>query len=287
MQPINLTVDAFSGRQNPTIEIPRLAIKSFMELLGDNKLLSGALFPLPPRLGYRGLKIDIPAEFVIRYRIPNSLTIAADVPATHVSVLKGLLDFLKALLLAGEAILAEIVDILEGVLKWIRGSSPKVPALPKSPAGGCAYETLPYVPADWNDPAYIVTNNCYAYAANKRDIYPSKPQPGIATGAMFTPPPTGPDVAAAARRDGAHDAGDCFPPSEAPRSLVALVIWPGQDYHWYRKHASFWGHKPGSTMARNIDNSGTVITDPSTCDRGPYTIFHGYMLMPRSQRVAA
>ena len=258
-----------------------------MEFLGDNKLLSGASFPLPSRLGYRGLKIDVPPEFVMRYRIPSSLSVAADVPAAHVNIIKGILDILRALFLAGEAALGVIADLLEDILRWIRGSNPKSPAAPMNPAGNCPFETLPYLPADWNDPAYIKTNNCYAYASNKRDLYPDLPQPGIATGAMFTPPPTGPDVAAAAKRDGAHDAGDCFPAPEAPRSLVALVIWPGVDYHWYRKHATFWGHKPGSTMARNVDNSGAIVTDPSTCDRGPYTIFHGYMLMPRSQRVAA
>ena len=39
--------------------------------------------------------------------------------------------------------------------------------------------------------------------------------------------------------------------------LVALVIAPGWDFHWYRKGRNkYWSHKPGSTAVTNIDNSG-------------------------------
>jgi len=173
------------------------------------------------------------------------------------------------------------------IIEHLQRPNPPSGFIPPGPqAGPCAFEMLPFDAAPWNDPAFKPTNNCYAYAANKRASYPSKPQPGIGSGAMFSSL-TGPDVAAAAKRDGAHDVGDCFPDSEAPRMLVALVIWPGNDYHWYRKHPDCWGHKPGSTDARNVDSSGVVITNPETCNRGPYTEFHGYMLIPKSQKVAA
>jgi hypothetical protein len=145
---------------------------------------------------------------------------------------------------------------------------------------------LPYDPDPWNASDYIRTNNCYAYASGQRKKYASKPQPGLGSGAMFTDV-TGAAVWAAAIRDGAHAVTDCFPDSEAPRHLVALVIWPGEDYHWYRKHPNFWGHKPGSTRARNTDSSGAVITNPQTCDRGDYTEFTGYMLLPKSLKIAA
>jgi hypothetical protein len=55
----------------------------------------------------------------------------------------------------------------------------------------------------------------------------------------------------------------------------------------YSVHPDFWGHKPGSGIARNFDNSLQIIKDPETCDRGLYTEFYGYMLIPKSQRVAA
>jgi hypothetical protein len=38
-----------------------------------------------------------------------------------------------------------------------------------------------------------------------------------------------------------------------------------------------WCHKPGGTQARNYDSSGDFITDPSTADRGPYTIWGHFM----------
>ncbi|MGH9578251.1 MAG: hypothetical protein ACRD3R_12505, partial [Terriglobales bacterium] len=60
---------------------------------------------------------------------------------------------------------------------------------------------------------------------------------------------------------------------------VALVIWPGVDYHWYRQDdTGCWSHKPGQTAARNTDNGGNPITDPRTCNRGPYTDFCTYMI---------
>ena len=62
--------------------------------------------------------------------------------------------------------------------------------------------------------------------------------------------------------------------------IVALVVAeePGfKDYHWYRRDSNgMWSHKPGSTPARNTDNSGLLISSPETCDRRPYRIFCGY-----------
>ena len=64
---------------------------------------------------------------------------------------------------------------------------------------------------------------------------------------------------------------------------VALVIWPGTDYHWYRQDkVGCWSHKPGQTAARNVDNSGNSISDPKTCNRGPYITFCTYMVTNRS-----
>jgi hypothetical protein len=67
---------------------------------------------------------------------------------------------------------------------------------------------------------------------------------------------------------------------------VALVIWPGVDYHWYRQDkVGCWSHKPGSTPARNTDNSGKPITDPKICDRGPYKNFCTYMITKSSVHI--
>ena len=85
-----------------------------------------------------------------------------------------------------------------------------------------------------------------------------------------------------------HHRYNCFPDSEKPRPLTALVVAPGPgfvDYHWYRlQKEGFWGHKPGSTAARNVDNSGHVITNPETANRGPYRLFCGYFYGCNTQR---
>lgn len=130
-----------------------------------------------------------------------------------------------------------------------------------------------YAPAGWNDGGTVQgNNNCYNYATDLRtDTFA---QPGRAAGASITMDCV--SVDAGARADGLQagscDAGGC---TECCHQ-VALVIWPGVDFHWYRKaEDGTWSHKPGSTPARNYDNGGAPITDPRTAARGPYTVFCG------------
>ena len=62
--------------------------------------------------------------------------------------------------------------------------------------------------------------------------------------------------------------------------LVALVVAPGFDFHWYRKgRDGLWTHKPGPNMVTHLDNAGQPITDPRTANRGPYTSFSGFMVV--------
>jgi hypothetical protein len=151
----------------------------------------------------------------------------------------------------------------------------------------CTIELGAFNPGFWNnDPNIRSRNNCYNYASNKRtDTFA---QPGRGSGQIYTAI-TCPAVSQAALRDGLNRRYVCFPDSEKPRYLVALVVAPGPsfvDFHWYRKNKEgFWSHKPGGTAARNTDNSGRVISDPATCNRGPYTQFCGYFYTCRSQRI--
>ena len=111
-------------------------------------------------------------------------------------------------------------------------------------------------------------------------------QPGRATGHMYTAL-TCPAVGAAATSDGLHACPNFAGTLGAGHGwYVALVIWPGVDYHWYRQDkVGCWSHKPGSTAARNTDNSGSAITDPRTCNRGSYTNFCTYMITTRHVRI--
>jgi hypothetical protein len=144
----------------------------------------------------------------------------------------------------------------------------------------CEYEVSQFNPGFWNTPAVQPHNNCYNYARNWRtDTFA---QPGRAHGAQTGTMACG-TVTTAAMADGLVKRCNCLPISEWPRRLMALVIDPGWDYHWYRhQRGGFWGHKPGGTAARNTDNSGVLITDPETCNRGGYTDFCDYFYAGRS-----
>jgi hypothetical protein len=151
-------------------------------------------------------------------------------------------------------------------------------------ASGCC--ALPkYEPAYWNDGGTVqFNNNCYNYGNNKRtDTFA---QPGRAAGAMYQTIDCQ-AVRDAALKDGLTQSspdGTCPCDSRNCRDKLALVVWPndaggsGVDYHWYRRDEDgMWTHKPGATEATNLDQSSHPITDPQTADRGPYTVFCGYL----------
>lgn len=137
--------------------------------------------------------------------------------------------------------------------------------------------TLPsYTPAFWNTGSVQPFNNCYNYSTNRRtDTFA---QPGRASGQHCTSSSclNAATISEYATNDGlipTTAAGVC--PDN--RDKLALVIAPGIDYHWYRRDAAgTWTHKPGGTAATNLDNSGNVITNPETANRGIYTVFAGY-----------
>ena len=138
----------------------------------------------------------------------------------------------------------------------------------------CEYEVSQFNPNFWNVPSVQPYNNCYNYARNWRTN--TFAQPGRAHGAQ-TGTMACNTVTTAAMADGLHKRCDCLPLAEYPRRLMALVVDPGTDYHWYRhQRGGFWGHKPGGTAARNYDNSNVLVTSPETCNRGGYTDFCGY-----------
>ena len=122
----------------------------------------------------------------------------------------------------------------------------------------------------WNGAAYVQYNNCYNFASNYRSN--TFAQPGRQTGYTLPYPPTCSNARTGVISDGWADT--CRPSSNL---TICLVIWPNTDFHFYRLCASgLWCHKPGQTAARNTDNSGNLITNPQTANRGPYTTFCEY-----------
>ncbi|MGE5341161.1 MAG: hypothetical protein ACM3SY_06730 [Candidatus Omnitrophota bacterium] len=140
-----------------------------------------------------------------------------------------------------------------------------------------ACSTPPYAPNYWNDQNGIqYNNNCYNYANNKRtDTFA---QPGLGGGDMYHSIDCA-EVTRGAITDGLEKTTATAVPTGG-KTKIALVIWPPEiDFHWYRQDSNGkWSHKPGGTMATNRDNSGHLITNPETANRGPYTIFCGYFL---------
>lgn len=283
---MNINLDLYSGRGNPTWQLPVAVSTQVFSLFNDLGLFKGNVQQsFPARLGYRGVRINVGAALSVRYRVPLSISLSATAGLDHNKLMKELSSIAWAADFFG---IKGFFDAVQSVIKSLtgRGGGSASTGGVKREMGPCGFEALPFDPSPWNQPAFQPTNNCYAYAANQRKPYGSKPQPGIGSGSMFSAI-SGADVGAAAKRDGAHEVTDCFPESEKPRCLVALVIWPGEDYHWYRKHPDCWGHKPGGYPARNVDESGIIISNPQTCDRGDYAEFTGYMLLPKSLKVAA
>lgn len=137
-----------------------------------------------------------------------------------------------------------------------------------------------YEPHVWNNRTFVQRrNNCYNYASNI--ITNTFAQPGRANRHNITRNPPqlyGESVYYGAILDGLIPVPaptQCLP--SPGLNLIALVIWPGRDYHFYRLDKNgYFSHKPGRSPARNVDNSNNLILDPRTCDRGPYTVFKGF-----------
>jgi hypothetical protein len=67
----------------------------------------------------------------------------------------------------------------------------------------------------------------------------------------------------------------------------ALVVDPGNDYHYYRKNDDgYWTHKPGYKPSTMYDASGNLINDPELANRNygklNYSDFCGNFCVPRN-----
>jgi hypothetical protein len=141
-----------------------------------------------------------------------------------------------------------------------------------------------YEPSAWNDADGIqYHNNCYNYGCDLQTG--TYAQPGRASGITLGDD----DMACGPVTNGAT--ADGLVPVSCEEGCgcskcwhqVALVISPGWDYHWYRKDRDGrWSHKMAGSAATNLDNSGNIITDPRTADRGSYTVFCGCFCVDKS-----
>jgi hypothetical protein len=282
---LRITVDVFSGRPNPILYLGgREAEEAAARLRPERHLKRDeAKLPSVPTLGYRGLTVDfiegkhrgLPKSF----RVVNGDLFGSGL--SHRAADPHFEDFICGStgpiqrLPIGQTfpdfVLKEIERFHRTRLKF-PVHRVKWPHIYK-----CKCAPL-YEPDWWNDGGQKqFNNNCYNYGTNYRsDTFA---QPGLAAGAMYA------NLTCASVRPAAEADSLINNPSannKCPKEghLVGLVIAPGWDFHWYRKGRNgLWTHKPGGTPVTNLDNSGHIINDPRTADRGPYTNFCTFMVV--------
>lgn len=301
---LRIEVDIFSGRPNPVWIVPdEQAVK---ELLGRISEAPGLI--AKPGAGFTGLGlrevlVESFSDDSSQRRIPSRFALASLAAENFKASAELAMKLVEAMPVRSPFTLREHGEtpldgkireyLLERLSEYLKRppklppprprptSNPLIDTTPDAKCRRCEYEISQFNPAFWNNPATQPYNNCYNYGRNwKTNTFA---QPGRAHGAG-TSTMSCAAVTAAAMADGLVKRCDpCLPQSEFPRRLVALVIAPGWDYHWYRhQRGGFWGHKPGGTAARNTDNSNVVITNPETCNRGPYSDFCGYFYAGKS-----
>jgi hypothetical protein len=282
--PVKITVDIFSGRPNPSVELSGKEAQEALDRLKPVETLTAdaAEKTATPILGYRGLIVEQTGKEAVKELPARIRTSAGNVVGrglAHRAADPGFEDFFfKGAFKQAPGVAKLRGRILEEVERGraIRENLILRP-LPFPFKLACACAPL-YEPDWWNDAGQKqYNNNCYNYATNYRsDTFA---QPGQAAGAMYTAL-TCAAVLPAAVADALEDSPGANNKCPAEGHLVALVIAPGIDFHWYRKGRNgLWTHKPGGTAVTNLDNSGHLITDPRTADRGFYTDFCTFMVV--------
>lgn len=280
---VTITLDIYSGLPNPSWELTAEQVSELVDRLRSSTQRTLSKLPsVDGRLGYRGFRVEAVQEKGL-----ESMTFIhgglADVSRLYPSlVLDGPNVEQWLLETSGGTITDELADYVRGQINS---------AIDGKESAESSFSSLvepPYDPGKWNNNSTILrNNNCYNYASDK--ITNTFAQPGRGSGAAGPYPPACSGTGAAAQRDGQISIpSPNITPAEG--QIVALVVstTPGfLDYHWYRRDRNGrWSHKPGGTPARNTDNSGRPISDPATCDRGPYNQFCGwYNSIPARTRI--
>lgn len=285
--PVRITIDMFSGRPNPVVELGSKEAQSLLERLKPTESLVAdeAEKAATPILGYRGLIIEqtgatqTDKDLPTRFRVTSGRLLggglahrAADADfESYFFSSKGPFKTMKEARKLRPIILKEVERSAE--VRDLIG----FPTIPFPIQLICACGPI-YEPGWWNDGGQKqFNNNCYNYATNYRsDTFA---QPGRAAGAMYTAL-TCASVLPASISDQLENTPGANNKCPPEGHLVALVIAPNIDFHWFRKGRNgFWSHKPGSTAVTNVDNSGHFIADPRTANRGMYTDFCTFMVV--------
>jgi len=275
-------LDIYSGRPNPEW---RLSAKEEQELLNrvmDEPTLLTPVSHSTGKLGYRGLIIKLEKDDDgpwSRTRLSSGRALP------HYFRIGGItndtIDTALWLIESSQQIDSEVNDYLRDVAQKsiqfetiLAKTSDRDESQPPQPNGvslSCVYNYIWANYSLFNSSARIGVNNCYCFGANH-----------LANSRYALPGRYGgrPALNLSAAEMAAGLAADGWLEQCTTNTLsLACVVWPGQDYHFYRLVGTSpygWGHKPGATAAKGTDNAGNHISNPETCNRGPYTSFYGY-----------
>lgn len=272
----------FSGKENPKFLLDPLEYQTIKDLLYSYKINSKFK---PPVMGYKGFFLtnlsNLKCESQIIYSLPTAEKYLLNKLKTNLS--DKVYDYIfqqinkkstpnqlnqEAIINFGQKLRGK--DVCENLP--IIGSNTIPDFNPDKDAKGCFLKNLPY-------------NNCYNYG---NDIVSNTfAQPGRGSNNVWKKI-TCEEIKLSAESDGLKSIAKEYPHDlPAIGHYVALMVWNGEDYHWLRLDSNgFWSHKPGQTGIRNIDNSGSIIIDPSTQNLYPYNEFCGYFsTIPREIRI--
>lgn len=281
---LTVTMKIFSGRPNPIWVLPEAAADEFHDRLARirSTARSSNLKPAGSLggLGYRGFKVQAIGEPTATY-IHAGIVDPGRHDPTFLTEDRDLEEWLFAI---HQKQLSPAIQ--EHVERYLQIGVAHDIIILKPPLGLCPgchakdaplYDQKPW----WQGSQTEEQNNCYNYANNR--ITNTFAQPGKASGHLFTQEINCTDpgsVLAAAISDGLVASSNFTHPLAAGKGwYVALVLWPGSDFHWYRQDSNgCWSGKPDGDYVTNADNAHNHISDPKTADRGPYTVFCSYMI---------
>ena len=278
---LTVTIDVFSGRPNPVVEFTGRKLQDALKRLdpGTRAKPREAGLPRIPTLGYRGLEVELSGGAKVRglprsFRVADGLAIGPDFAVALGD--EGFEDFICGTKLPDIPPLKPRLDEYRDLIDfWRRKHWPGEIIWPHRRRCRCAPL---YEPSVWNVSPIQGANNCYNYGTNYRtDTYA---QPGMGATGVVNYVMTCAAVRPLAVQDGLEDAPGADNKCPGEGHLVALVVSPNYDYHWYRKGRNgLWSHKMGGTPATNLDNSNNLITDPRTANRGSYVDFCTFMIV--------
>lgn len=273
---ITVTVRMFSCRPNPVVTLSDPDEAGIRLTLSK---LAGAPIVLPRYriggLGFRGFLLE-PAPGTARTReLPGPTSVYGEVidyggttPARH--------DIGRTL--EYQIVALVLPRVMPDIQPVLRKEAQDLYADPNCQAGevsgpGPLPGRPPYQPTPWNAAGVGFRNNCYNYANNRRFTagFPAIPGKG---GGQGTPFGTCAALKTAVKKDllkAITRAQTTNTLNNGGGSVALFVKQDDTDCHFYRQDRSGkWSHKPGAWPARDCDEAGDAILDPSAADTLDY-----------------